>query len=312
VLRLAAFASACAILLSGCTGEGASTSSSPTPPAPTADVDAQTGGVEGIVTDTELEPIAGATIWLKDVPDAVAKTSADGRYALGKLAPASYVLLVERVGYQAARRDITLLVGEVVRADFTLNPIILSVPFHATKEERGIGGCSFAWRPAAGSTDSLGVCGLATSLNINTGLDRFIIDWKLNGPFAEWQSGIFEMDWKPNQFFGRGMQDRWEGAGCSVTNADARLATTSGPPPHTARVLDIKGRIDFNVGKGCSSFSACKDPCGLQSRVFPTPDTLGTSAPADVGVVFQQTFTQYFSDFYSAPAPESFSALADA
>jgi hypothetical protein len=284
---------------------------SPEPVAPVAAFDDSTGAIEGIVTDAELTPIRGADVWFKDEP-MTAKTDAEGRFAFSKVEPGGHLMFVQAAGYEPLQRALTVIVGEVTRADLTLVPIMFASAFHATKEERGIGGCSFAWRPAVGTTDSLGVCGLATSLDINTGFDRFIIDWKLNGPFAQWTSAVFEMAWKPNQVFGKGMEDRWEAQGCSVTNQDARLATSRGPPPHTARVIDIKARIAFNLEKGCTLFSDCKDPCGVQSRVFPTPDTLGSTAPADLGVVFQQTFTQYFTDFYTDPAPESFSALADA
>jgi hypothetical protein len=273
--------------------------------------DANTGAISGLVTDSEFFPIEGAQAWLADNPENVAETDAEGWFTLPDVEPGERHVVVQKVGYLNADRGVTVVVGEVAELEFILERVRFAEPFHVTREERGIRGCSFAWRPMAAGTGAISVCGFLTSLNINTDLDRFIIRWPLSGPIKDWHGGVFEMTWRPNQALGRGMEARWEGDGCSLNNPEGRLATTAGPPPHSIRVDDVQARIAYNAAKGCPTFAACVKDCRLQSRVFPVAETLGPSAPADVGVVVQQAFTQYLSEFYNAAAPEGFTALAD-
>ena len=69
----------------------------------------------------------------------------------------------------------------------------------------------------------------------------------------------------------------------------------------------MKNVTEDSCGGDECSFEECK----LMTRVFSLPDTLGASAPADVGFTFQQVFHQYLTEFYHDPGPESFSAVVD-
>jgi hypothetical protein len=80
------------------------------------------GTIDGIVTDTSLVPLAGATISLLG-SSITAKTGENGRFRIVALPPGEYVVLARRLGY--ASGSITLHVdhGDTLRPSLSLQPI---------------------------------------------------------------------------------------------------------------------------------------------------------------------------------------------
>ncbi|MBI2077752.1 MAG: carboxypeptidase regulatory-like domain-containing protein [Euryarchaeota archaeon] len=124
--RLVALAAVLVLAFSGCVDSGDGTTASSQPPAPTeATVDASTGGIEGVVTDDELVPIADANVGIAG-KDLVGKTSAGGRFAFSQLDPADYNVMVERIGYFSKTVKASVKAGEVTRLDIVLERIPVS------------------------------------------------------------------------------------------------------------------------------------------------------------------------------------------
>ncbi len=105
----------------------------------------QTATLNGRVIDaSESFPLVGANVVLFEsegnVMVAGAATGADGQYSITGIEPGSYQLAFRFVGYQEARRSVTLTAGETQTVDvsleaggFDLNAIVVSASRHAEK-----------------------------------------------------------------------------------------------------------------------------------------------------------------------------------
>ncbi|MBI2079071.1 MAG: carboxypeptidase regulatory-like domain-containing protein [Euryarchaeota archaeon] len=113
------------LFLAGCTsGEGAATSTSPTPTlAPEPTVDAATGSIAGKVIDDEARPIAGATVAIGK--DSQSTTDEGGKFTFNDLQPGSYVVNVARLGFEQVGRKVEVRAGEVAELTLTLKSISL-------------------------------------------------------------------------------------------------------------------------------------------------------------------------------------------
>lgn len=80
---------------------------------------AQTGTVAGMVTDSTGAPLAGAAIEVEALFRG-AITDENGAYRLTSMPAGTHTLRVRLLGYQTARRDVTVGAGAVVEANFTL------------------------------------------------------------------------------------------------------------------------------------------------------------------------------------------------
>ncbi|MEM1055708.1 MAG: TonB-dependent receptor [Bacteroidota bacterium] len=90
-------------------------------------VAAQSGRVEGLVTDAEGVPLPGANVVLAspDTPETMrsgAATDIDGRFALAGIAPGAYVLTISFVGFEDARQPVVVRAGETTRVETVLLP----------------------------------------------------------------------------------------------------------------------------------------------------------------------------------------------
>jgi predicted CXXCH cytochrome family protein len=77
------------------------------------------GTITGVVRDTKLNPLPGATV---ASPDGLlsATTGVNGTFALVDVAPGSYLLTAEKSGYAPAGRTVTVANGQTLDAPFTL------------------------------------------------------------------------------------------------------------------------------------------------------------------------------------------------
>jgi TonB-linked SusC/RagA family outer membrane protein len=81
---------------------------------------AQTGGIQGVVTDAaSARPVVDARIFVPGT-SLSAFTDDEGRYVLEGLAAGEYLLRAERTGYATTDRSVLLPVGQTVTADFDL------------------------------------------------------------------------------------------------------------------------------------------------------------------------------------------------
>ncbi len=128
--------------LAGCIG-GDDAEGQQATPTPTAQVTEDTGGIEGVVTTDEGLPIAGASVGVPEL-DAEAITGADGTYALSDLAPGSYQIFIQKIGYESLGKGIDVRPGEVTRVDVQLAPQPVAEPRQSTVIWNGYMKCSIA------------------------------------------------------------------------------------------------------------------------------------------------------------------------
>jgi TonB-linked SusC/RagA family outer membrane protein len=86
----------------------------------TAPVQAQTGGIAGLVTDAETQtPLPGVNVVIEGTQRGVA-TNAEGRYEISDLSPGDYTIVASFVGYSEQSKDVTVEAGETATLDFAL------------------------------------------------------------------------------------------------------------------------------------------------------------------------------------------------
>ncbi len=78
-----------------------------------------TGAIDGIVTDTLLHPLGGATVSVFGSSLQVV-TGANGRFRIADIAPGAYILFARREGFEAASAKVDVAGGETFRASFSL------------------------------------------------------------------------------------------------------------------------------------------------------------------------------------------------
>lgn len=293
------------VALAGCTGgdDVAGPAGEVSGPAGVTD---DTGGVQGLVLSEEGLPIAGAQVAL-GADGALTTTGEQGVFNFGQVAPGSYQLFVQKLGFETVGRSISVEAGEVTEVEVTLAAIMVAEPFHLTLVKEGLFGCGVSWRPAV-VYSGVAVCGVVAG----TDFDSFLLEFYLEGPMDGWElgNGVFETEWESNQAAGRGLSVNWEKLGCSNVG-DSRFVRTQGHNPHHGYVNG--SHIEDVRDDGCSSSNCdADDHCNIQSRVFSFPDTLGGSAPADLGITIQQRYTNVMTAFFYEPAEPTFTALADA
>jgi TonB-linked SusC/RagA family outer membrane protein len=90
---------------------------------PTAVVAQSTGTVRGVVTDSSNgRPIAGAQVTVPGTARG-AVTNDAGAYQIGSVAAGTVTVRVQRIGYAAMTRSVTVTAGGTVSADFVLRPV---------------------------------------------------------------------------------------------------------------------------------------------------------------------------------------------
>ena len=86
-----------------------------------------TSEIQGIVTDDKNSPLAGATVTALHTPTATQYTTTtrkDGRFNLANLRIGGpYTVTISFIGFKEEKQDnITLLLGQEFKADFSLKP----------------------------------------------------------------------------------------------------------------------------------------------------------------------------------------------
>ncbi len=91
------------------------------------------GAIDGIVTDTLLHPLGGATVSVFGSSLQVV-TGANGRFRIADIAPGAYLLFARRDGFEAASTKVEVAGGETFRASFSLEQ---STTPTASKDAKG-------------------------------------------------------------------------------------------------------------------------------------------------------------------------------
>lgn len=89
--------------------------------APPAAIAATTGVVQGIVTNSEGQPLPNVKVSL-DPTDQTTTTGSDGRYTFVGVQPSNYTVAVDRDGFQSAKSAVTVVQDQASAIDFKLEP----------------------------------------------------------------------------------------------------------------------------------------------------------------------------------------------
>ncbi|MDW8018952.1 MAG: carboxypeptidase-like regulatory domain-containing protein [Chloroherpetonaceae bacterium] len=87
---------------------------------------AQTGDIKGVVTDAnDGQKLVGAQVAILDTKIGTV-TNLDGEYALRRLKPGEYTLVVKYIGYKTATKQVTVEADKTVEVNFALLPSAVS------------------------------------------------------------------------------------------------------------------------------------------------------------------------------------------
>ena len=111
------------VVIAGCAGaEPAAGGPSSVSPAASAEAGGDVGSIKGLVVDEEQAPVAKAAVTLSEV-GATTTTDDGGRFTFNDLAPLTYSLFVERLGFESVARKIDVKAGAVTDATVVLKAI---------------------------------------------------------------------------------------------------------------------------------------------------------------------------------------------
>ena len=81
------------------------------------------GVIDGIVTDTSLAPIGDATVSIIGSRLNVV-TGGNGRFRISDVAPGAYIVLIRRIGFEAASANVQVTEADTLRLAFSLERIM--------------------------------------------------------------------------------------------------------------------------------------------------------------------------------------------
>lgn len=111
------------LLLAGCAGGQAPASAGdPAPSVP--EPGEKTGSIAGTVVGDEGIPLAGATVSVVETLDTT-NTAPNGTFVFNDLAPGSYRLVVERLGYNQAAKNVDVTAGQTTELSVTLTALVV-------------------------------------------------------------------------------------------------------------------------------------------------------------------------------------------
>lgn len=300
------------LALAGCVSSESASEAASAPVAPPAEIDDNSGGIEGTVTDDSILPLEGAEVALLDL-DLSTTTDATGRFSFSRVPPGKYRLAAAKLGYESAARVVEVRLGEITAERFVLVALSIEEAYHVTLQGRGRIGCGMAVRPVF----ALEACGATYGTPVDF-TDQFRVDFTLTAQnTSKIRALVFETQWRSNQVLGSGLDVYWEtfqdwGTGTTYTEgAPSRFARVNGNSPLKTSADDdmIKAAVKKSPPwKYCTYHGTCK----IYARTFPFASTLGPSYPADAAVHVDQPYAHYVTEFYGEAPPETFTALSDA
>lgn len=334
----------------GCIGAGSSSAPDSTPTGPPvaggpAQFDDETGGIEGVITDPELQPVRAAVIGLlKDdiiVEDIVVQSDDAGRFSLSRVPPGDHVLAASALGYGSTSQRVTVEAGSVVQVSLILDTLAVETAYSTTFIKRGTQtGAMLRLSPEClYLTQSVPVQNAATNLIKTCNGARVCDDGDCEEQFTDetqngsnWRTLVAELDWQAQSgATGRAYWldvigpnvSRMQQTG-SIDQADKRYwMSHQGAAPIQIRIdlpetlierqIDEADWYSYPDGEGCAQSS-----CYWFYRTWPSYCDASSAAgqcgstPVDYGIQREATFTVYFSIFYIDPAPADFTGVPDA
>jgi hypothetical protein len=290
-MRFPLLACALIVALAGCTsssGAAGAPSSGSVAAAPT--FGEETGAIAGSVVDESVSPLSGAQVAVKET-GASASSDATGRFGFANLAPGTYTLFANKLGYESGARSIEVRAGSAVEVRFVLTPLPTAVPYTDVKTFAGLIECGFGTAVVVGNCLPLQF--LFQQLGTNPTATRTVGLYEVSDP-EKVKGGVFEMVWKPStsgsgQSMGLYVDE--EGAG---PTSGKNYAQKVGPSPVKIEINDEPYKAlkpDMKKNK-------------VQTRTF----LPGTTPPS---YVVNQKFTVFATACYEAMCPPDYTVVKD-
>lgn len=285
-----------ALLLAGCAAGGTGSdvgSPADGPSGPGAAPGDATGVVRGLVVDDVFSPLDGASVGITEL-DLLRATNGEGFFEFGDVAPGTYTVAAQKLGYSSAAKRVEVVAGQVTEVNLALAVVEIVEPFVDVKNWEGFIECQI---------------GTAAVLANCVPIQNILNQNDLPNPTNTEQIGFFLVEEPRNETIGGLYELLWEKATAYTadelflsiepenTGLGGGYESDSGPSVLRVEVTDNEPYTSVDPSD--------PDNDEVQVRVFAagrTPPTL----------VLQQRFTVWSSVFYFAHPGEAYSALGDA
>jgi hypothetical protein len=286
------------LLVAGCAKSEPATAPSSSSQAPTGvrsvAFDGEGGTIRGTVTDSELVPIAQAQVALDEVETLLADEF--GAFEFQNVAPGPHRLYAAAIGYEAAAKGVTVVVGETASVAFLLSALAIDTGFVTIEVNEGHICFQIGIAHPTGATPGIFV-NFGNLACPNAGLIFIPFDV---GPGVN--AIVSEMVWQPTSgVTSRELRlENWQGGARSgAFTFQHRYGQAAGVSPVVVRYGLVEGEAFGGIADEVVS---------VDNALIVPPDT---SRPGGPNVVFDQRATVYNSVFYGLPATEEYSALPD-
>ena len=258
-----------------------------------------TGLIRGVVVDDAVRPIAGARVILRTEPPQETTTGDDGLFGFDSLAPGTYFLAIERLGYFPVQQSAEVVAGvaeppivkALLKRDLALTPFWQGLTFEGYIE------CT---------TSVLVLCGAPAVLTGQSFTnDRFAWDQYFADNATHLQA---EMVWESTQAASPEMYFEMEVLNDDCEDADedndigSFLNSTRGTSPIYATV-NATEVAEFSIGSTCPIWMSLFSGAINGTPCFDDVDPTGTAPAWCAGFTVQQRFTMYFHTFHHYTPP---------
>lgn len=268
----------------------------------------ETGVVLGVVVDETIRPVPDAVVTLRTSPPQETTSNEDGEFGFGGVAPGTYVVEAQRLGYVAAQASVQVEAGTdrpdvvnlVVAIDEANQPYVQAFQFE------GFVQCGMNYVAVCGVGPFLGTL-LCTQYDICVGNitnDQFIAFHEIDGP-PDWVQS--EMVWRSTQSLSDELTMILSYGAREQFNEgfiEGNLNRSTGPSPIYATINKTVAQNE-SVALGVDNHLVPRVFSGsipASRQCVPNPATGGQNC-VSFGFTIEQRFTIFTHIFYAYQPP---------
>jgi hypothetical protein len=280
------------VFLAGCSAGTLPGAADPDPEGPSVDATSTTGGIRGVVVDEAIRPLAGVEVQVLGTGKN-ATSDADGLFAVSGLLQASYVVEASHLLYGSAQQAVQVLAGvrdpPLVRFQLVRNE--RAEPYTETLKFDGFIACSanavvlLSEECGEGFPTPAGRIGQQANSRVH-------FDFSVSG--ADIQGMVVEQAWEATSDAGRGFYTIL----FANYTCDSALGYCGGDYAHVMEgESPLRGALDLEA----------IDTFGVAPGLLMSVYTYASPATMPAGVVLNQPYQTFVTNFYGRPAPDDWS-----